>query len=194
MYEVVAARAVDLGALAGIELAAARLLAGHAPQSVLNETTSVETLARAMREGRLWVALAAGRPVGLAHVELLEPGVAHLEELDVHPEHGRRGLGRRLVEVVCDWAAARGCESVSLTTFRDVPWNMPFYARLGFVEIPRRDLSPALVSVLNDEVRRALDPTRRVPMRRPLATGPARPVREGGAPASSKRRRQWPRP
>jgi GNAT superfamily N-acetyltransferase len=168
MYEVVAARAVDLAALAGVELAAARLLAGQAPQSVLNETTSLDTLALAMSEGRLWVALAAGRPVGLAHVELLEPGVAHLEELDVHPDHGRKGLGRRLVESVCEWAVARGCESVSLTTFRDLRWNMPFYARLGFVEIPAGNLSPALVSVLRDEARRGLDPTRRVAMRRRL--------------------------
>jgi GNAT superfamily N-acetyltransferase len=167
-YEIVAARTVDLAALAGIELAAARLLAGHAPPSVLNETTAMETLARATSEGRLRVALGAGRPVGFAHVEFLEPGVAHLEELDVHPDHGRRGLGKELVEAVCEWAVARGCEAVSLTTFRDVPWNMPFYARLGFVEIPRRDLTPALRSVLNDEVRRGLDPARRVAMRRRL--------------------------
>jgi hypothetical protein len=54
---------------------------------------------------------------------------------------------------------------VTLTTFRAVPWNMPFYARLGFEEIPSGELTPALRSVINDEVRRGLDPRRRLAMR-----------------------------
>jgi predicted N-acetyltransferase YhbS len=105
---------------------------------------------------------------------VLEPGIAHLEEIDVHPEHGRRGLGRRLVCAVCRWAAANGYSWVTLSTFRDVPWNMPFYARLGFEEIPPEELSSALLSVIEDETRRGLDPSRRVAMRRPCAPkGPA---------------------
>ena len=42
----------------------------------------------------------------------------------------------KLVLQVCDWAAGNGYASVTLTTFRDVPWNMPFYERLGFRVIP----------------------------------------------------------
>src|SRR5262245_36025329 len=166
VYEISVARPADLPRLAAIELAAARLLVGHAPESVLAETTSEYELARAQGDGRLWVALTDDRPVGFAHVELLEPGAAHLEEIDVHPDHGRRGLGRRLVTAVCEWATTQGYGSVTLTTFRDVPWNMPFYARLGFADIPRDALGPALASVLRDEARRGLDPARRVAMRR----------------------------
>jgi ribosomal protein S18 acetylase RimI-like enzyme len=103
--------------------------------------------------------------VGFAHVELIEPDAAHLEELDVHPDHGRRGLGTRLVREVCAWAAARGHHAVTLTTFRDVPWNMPFYERLGFEEIPMSELTPGLRAVVDDETRRGLDPVRRVAMR-----------------------------
>ena len=65
----------DLSRLSAIELAAARLLEGHAPESVLNETTSLDVLKRAQREGRLWVALADDVPVGFAHVEVIEPGL-----------------------------------------------------------------------------------------------------------------------
>jgi len=168
MYTVRPARPIDVPHLAAIELAAARLLAGHAPESVLSETTSAHDLIQAVSQGRLWVALADDQPVGFAHVELLEPGAAHLEEIDVHPDHGRRGLGTKLVEAVCEGAAARGYSSVTLTTFRDVPWNMPFYARLEFEEVAPPDLSAALISVLQDEVRRGLDPARRVAMRRRL--------------------------
>ena len=168
LYKIVPARPNDLRLVPAIELAAARLLAGHAPESVLAETTSEEELKEAQAQGRLWVALAGDGPVGFAHVEVLEPTAAHLEEIDVHPDHGRRGLGSRLVTVVCEWAATQGYRSVTLTTFRDVPWNMPFYARLGFEVIPPEDLSPALIAVLQDEARRGLDPMRRVAMRRPL--------------------------
>jgi len=44
---------------------------------------------------------------------------------------------------------------------------MPFYARLGFQVILPGELSAALRSVIEDETRRGLDPTRRVAMRRP---------------------------
>ena len=167
MYRIAAARPCDLPLLPAIELAAATLLAGHAPASVLAETTSQADLENAQQRGHLWVALADGVPVGFAHIEVLAPGIAHLEEVDVHPEHGRRGLGRRLVLAACQWAATNGYSWVTLTTFREVPWNMPFYARLGFEEIPPEELTPALLSVVDDETRRGLDPSRRVAMRRP---------------------------
>jgi GNAT superfamily N-acetyltransferase len=108
--------------------------------------------------------------VGFAHVEVIERGTAHLEEIDVDPAHGRRGLGTQLVLQVCDWAASNGYESVTLTTFRDIPWNMPFYARLGFEIVPTAQLSPALLAVVEDETRRGLDPASRVVMRRRFAS------------------------
>ena len=165
LYTIEHARLDDLPLLSAIELAAARLLVDHAPARVLAETTGYEILENASRHGRLWVARADDIPVGFAHIELLEPEVAHLEEVDVHPLHGRRGLGRRLVQAVCAWAAAGGFRSVTLTTFRDVPWNMPFYAGLGFDVIAPAELSPALRSVIQGETHRGLDSTRRVAMR-----------------------------
>ena len=178
-YEIALARPGDLSRIAPIEVAAARLLAGYAPEAVLEEVTSDENLEAAQRDGRLWVALSDDVAVGFAHVEVLEPNAAHLEEIDVHPEHGRRGLGRQLVRAVCRWAETRGLGAVTLTTFRDVPWNMPFYARLGFEELPPAALTPALRGVLEDETRRGLDPARRVVMRwRSLATSPR--VRRAG--------------
>jgi len=164
-YEIALARPQDLRLMASIELAAAQLLRGHAPEAVLNEVTGERVLSDAQREGRLWVALAGDAPVGFAHVVVVEPNAVHLDELDVHPDHGRRGLGTRLVTAVCAWAQARGDLPVTLATFREVPWNMPFYARLGFEEIPRAELSPALRSVVEDEARRGLDPARRLVMR-----------------------------
>lgn len=173
-YSIAAARPQDLARLPAIELTAARLLAGHAPEAVLNETTGWDVLYNAQQHGRLWVALADDVAVGFAHVEMTDHDAAHLEEIDVDPHHGRRGLGTQLVLRVCDWAAAHGCACVTLTTFRDVPWNMPFYARLGFEIVPAAELGPALIAIVSDETRRGLDPARRVVMRRALR--PKRPL------------------
>ena len=167
-YTITAARPQDLARLPAIELAAARLLAGHAPESVLGETTGSDVLQKAQREGHLWVALLDDAAVGFAHVEVIEPDAVHLEEIDVDPAHGRRGLGAKLVLQVCDWATSHGYASMTLTTFRDVPWNKPFYARLGFEIVPHAQLSPALLAVVEDETRRGLDPAHRVVMRRAL--------------------------
>jgi GNAT superfamily N-acetyltransferase len=166
VYNVVSARPEDVALIPAIELAAARLLVGHAPESVLAVAKSEADLERMRCAGHLWVALANDRPVGFVCVEVLEPGAAHLEELDVHPDHGRRGVGRRLVLAVCDWAEHAGFDSVTLSAFRDVPWNAPFYATLGFEVLPKAALSPALDAVVADEARRGLDVDRRVVMRR----------------------------
>jgi len=164
-YEIIKARPNDVKFLAAIEIAAARMLVGHAPESVLNEATSQEEFLDTQRQGHLWVALARDLPVGFAHVKVSEPSVVHLQEIDVHPEHGRRGIGTQLVRTVCVWATANDYRNVTLTTFRDVPWNMPFYLRLGFEEVPSSELTPALVFLMNDEIRRGLDPRRRLAMR-----------------------------
>jgi hypothetical protein len=54
-----------------------------------------------------------------------------------------------LVKAVCDWAAANGLPAVTLTTFRDVAWNGPFYGKLGFREL--EDLSPGLAAMREHE-------------------------------------------
>lgn len=168
-YSIVPARPEHIELLPAIELAAAALLRGHAPDHVLAEVTSLDELNDAQAEGRLWVALEDDSPVGLALIEILDAHTVHLEEVGVHPRHGRRGLGAALVSAVLEWAARSGYRQVTLTTFRDVPWNMPFYARLGFEELPRAEWNPALRAIVEDEAARGLDPGRRVVMVRSLA-------------------------
>jgi GNAT superfamily N-acetyltransferase len=165
-YTVALARPRDLASLPAIELAALTLFDGHGLDDVPALVTSEADLRKAQERGHLWVALAADAPVGLAQVKVIERNAVHLEELDVHPEHGRRGVGRKLVMEVCDWAASQGYEAVTLTTFRDIPWNRPFYASLGFTIVPPDALTLALASIVHEEGRRGLDPALRVVMRR----------------------------
>lgn len=161
-----AARETDIAHLASIERAAAALLVGHAPPALLEGAQSERVLREAMAAGRLFVARVRDVPVGFALIVLLSDGLPHLEEIDVHPDHGRRGIGAALVEEACAWAARAGYSEITLTTFRAVPWNMPFYARHGFVVLGDDDMRPALRAVVEDETARGLDPRGRVAMRR----------------------------
>lgn len=100
---------------------------------VPDEPADVALLRAAVADARLWVAIAdTSNVVGFALARWCGDD-AHLQELDVLPEWGRRGIGRRLVAAVSAWAAGNECERVTLTTFTDVPWNAPFYERRGFV-------------------------------------------------------------
>jgi ribosomal protein S18 acetylase RimI-like enzyme len=87
-------------------------------------------------------------PVAFVIVELVD-GNAHIWQLSVHPDHVRQGLGTALVAAACEWARASGLEAITLTTFRDVPWNGPFYASLGFVVID--DLAPQMAAIREHE-------------------------------------------
>ncbi len=81
---------------------------------------------------RAAVVLVAGEPpVGFVSVDVVD-GAAHIWQLSVLPSAQGRGLGRALVAAACDWARSEGFAAVTLTTFRDVPWNAPFYEKLGF--------------------------------------------------------------
>jgi ribosomal protein S18 acetylase RimI-like enzyme len=72
--------------------------------------------------------------VGFAHVLDLQ-GHHHLEQIAVLPQQGRRGHGTALLAGVAREAARRGGDAVTLMTYADVPWNGPFYARHGWVEL-----------------------------------------------------------
>src|SRR5262249_4016167 len=114
------------------------------------------------------------RPLGFAVASVVDGG-AHLEELDVLPEAGRRGIGTRLVRTVCDWAATQGFTTITLSTFRDVPWNAPFYERLGLRPPPPAELSPALREVRAREQHLGIVLEERVMMRRNLRPPPDAP-------------------
>ena len=53
---------------------------------------------------------------------------------------------------------------VSLTTFRRVPFNAPFYARLGFGEVDPATTDPLLADAFRREVPEGIDPAERVAM------------------------------
>lgn len=170
-YSVRLSRRADVAQLPRIERAALQRFAdyevGFRAQAPA-VPSSPDTLLAAHADGRLWVAAdAAEQPVGFAL--LLELGLfAHVEELAVLPEQGGQGLGSALLEAACTWADTRGFSAVTLSAYRDVPWNAPFCARHGFVALAEAELPPELVQVLDRERALGLRTDRRVIMQREL--------------------------
>lgn len=121
-------------------------------------------LAGYVRAGLSWVAAGQeDRPAAFVLVKLID-GLAHIEQISVDPRYARQRVGRSLIDRVDAWAAGRGISALTLTTFRSVPWNAPYYARLGFVVVPDRERGPELTALMAEEARHGLDPAERVAM------------------------------
>ncbi len=167
-YAIRLGRPSDVAQLADVERAAATLFEPYGLAELFSETSDPDKLLAGARDGRLWVATDHdGNVVGFALATEVG-GNAHLDEIDVHPAHGRRGIGRALIEAVLAWARLGRHRAVTLNTMRDVPWNAPYYARLGFVILPDDALPVALAELRRLEVEHGLPGERRVSMRRAL--------------------------
>jgi len=159
----------DLPVLAEIERAAAGQFRAT-PYAWLADAPTVcpALLAAQQAKGWLWVVVnSANSPVGFAIVTEVD-GEPHLQELDVHPQHQGRRLGAALIDAICAWARAANFSGVTLSTFRDIPWNGPYYRRLGFQPLAEVELGPELAALRVEEERRGLKQADRVCMCRPL--------------------------
>ena len=132
-----------------------------------DDPMALDELAAYAADGRSWVADAGGTTIGYLLVDLVD-GCAHVEQISVHPDHQGRGIGRALLHHVAAWAADRHLAAVTLTTFRDVPWNAPLYRHLGFVDLDPSVWGPELRALVAAEAAHGLDPDTRVCMRRAL--------------------------
>ena len=162
------ARAADLPALQGVERAAGapfRVLGMHAVAD--DEPPPLEHLAEYQRADRAWVAEERGQVVGYLLVDVLA-GAAHVEQVSVDPAHARRGIGRALIGTAERWAREHGLSSMTLTSFEHVPWNAPYYARLGFVVLLDGEQSSEIAAMRQAEADRGLDVWPRVAMRKQL--------------------------
>ena len=88
--------------------------------------------------------------------------VLHLRQITVHPEQGRRGLGRALLAEMVQRALRKRMREITLTTFADIPWNAPFYQRVGFSTNDTPERYPHVVQALHHERKLGMD--RRVGM------------------------------
>ncbi|OJF14899.1 acetyltransferase (GNAT) family protein [Couchioplanes caeruleus] len=165
-------RVDDLEGVRGIESRAGALFHDVGmPDIAAHPVPPAGALARFVHAGRSWVVAGdADAPVAFVLVELVD-GLAHIEQVSVDPPYARNGLGRDLIDHVGRWAAARDLPALTLTTFCSVPWNGPYYSRLGFVELTAEERGPELARLMEREAEHGLDPVERISMCRPVGTG-----------------------
>ena len=170
-YQVVPARPEHFAAMREVERAAELIFPLDVfPLALRGQSlTSDEEFAEAQRDGLLWCAEAVGGEIVGYAIAFWAGRDLHLDEIDVHPAHQQRGVGRALIDVVCAHARANGAPRLTLTTFRCVPWNMPWYERLGFVAFAEGALPPQLSEIFEEEIARGLLRERRVAMALVLA-------------------------
>lgn len=155
-------RLADIDAVRAIERASATRFHGTPLAAIADdEPTDARTLeARIRTDDALVCAAEDDTPIAFVIARPLG-GDIYIEQIDVAPAHGGKRLGAALIA-----ALAARAPALTLSTFRDIPWNAPWYRRLGFVDIPDDALPPVLRHVRAEHIARGLDESLRVFMRR----------------------------
>lgn len=103
--------------------------------------------------GTCWVAVDEhDTPVGFLSAEAITERELHVHEMSVSATFQGHGIGRALLEAAIEWAVVHQFAALTLTTFRDVPWNAPFYSRRGFEVLSVSDLDERLSGLLREEL------------------------------------------
>ncbi|MBB5936960.1 GNAT family N-acetyltransferase [Streptomyces zagrosensis] len=160
----------ELPALQDIERAAGECFRSVGMAEIADdEPPTLTELTHYQRTGRSWVTADDGdRPVAYVLTEPVD-GRVHIEQLSVHPDASRQGVGRAMIDHLAARAAAAGLHGMTLTTFADVPWNAPYYAhRCGFRVLPEAEVTPGLREIRRREAELGLDRWPRVCMLREL--------------------------
>ena len=159
------AREADADFLPAIERAAAVKFADDLDLQDLDfdGTRGAPELGAMIRKGHCLVAESHGAIVGFLVAEPFRREL-HVWEMDVLPELQGNRIGAGLVRACQIDARNCGFAALTLTTFRDLPWNGPFYERLGFVEVTDLDANPRLAGYLKEEADAGLPRERRCAM------------------------------
>ena len=139
------ARPGEGGRLHAIEMAAGMLFRDIGMDAIAEApATPAQTYDAFIARGQGLVADHCGRPVAFL---AWEPRDARhfIYELSVHPDHQGNRIGAQLI---------RHMHRPTLSCFTDVPWNKPYYERLGFVVADPHELGPAHAAIAKEEARR----------------------------------------
>jgi GNAT superfamily N-acetyltransferase len=163
------ASATDLPALQEIERAAGQMFRDFGmPEIAEYDPWPLPLMAARQDAGRLWVVVNSDDgPVGYLMADLID-GCLQIEQVSVHPDSARQGLGRALLDHAAKQAASEDLSALTLTTFAHVPWNGPYYVRCGFRVLDDAEVTPALRAIRAREASTGADRWPRVCMRRDL--------------------------
>jgi GNAT superfamily N-acetyltransferase len=169
-YAIRLGREADLASLAGVERSASvTYFEALGSPSDLPEVLPPDVIEASHAAGLLWVAAdRQDAPVGFLAAQAID-GSLFVKEISVAREHQRVGLGRQLLQVAEDHAREASYGALALITDRFIPFNGPFYEKLGFREVSVERASPGFTTLFAQEIAGGFDPRRRILMMKPLA-------------------------
>jgi GNAT superfamily N-acetyltransferase len=157
-YTIRLARSADIPRLPALEMAAAQRFASS-PHPAAAEGFPLPTalLQRWLAHDGVWVAETAQHELAgfAAWVPLAFD--MYVVELDVHPQHAGKKVGATLLDELSRLGDKLGFSRLILRTFSDVPWNAPYYCRLGFSLLGEGEEHPELRSIRQQETSAGLD-------------------------------------
>lgn len=153
----------EIEAIRDIERASARRFVGLMDAIAADEPSPADLLARRLNGDGLLVATVDKALAAFVMFRPLEDRL-YVEQIDVLPAFAGRRLGAALLDAVSERARSLGMAGLVLSTFRDVPWNAPYYRRLGFVAL--ETLTPSLLAIRAEHLARGLDEDQRLFMAR----------------------------
>jgi GNAT superfamily N-acetyltransferase len=169
-------RAADAPSLPSVEISAGTaFLAVPGLEWIAGDgVMSVSRHSELIAGGGCWVAAdKTGKISGFLAGEAFSDAL-HICELSVLSEAQGQGVGSALVKAAINWAEAKGKTAVTLSTFRDVAFNAPWYARMGFEELDQDSMTNRMAYVLSDEIAHGLPGERRCAMQYRIVAGPRR--------------------
>lgn len=161
------AQEADAEALPDIEQSAGEAYRGIAELAWIadDDNQTVERHCEIIAKGTCWVAVEHDdRPVAFLSAEI-QGDALHIWELAVRLDRQRSGIGRALLDKAIADARERRLAALSLTTFRDVIWNAPFYQKLGFQVLGDAQTEERLRQILCREIEHGMPASRRCAMR-----------------------------
>jgi ribosomal protein S18 acetylase RimI-like enzyme len=159
MVDFRAVRPDEIETIRDLERASAQRFVGLMDDLAADEPSPAAVLATRISDGGLIVAVEGESVVGFAMFRPVERRL-YVEQLDVLPTFAGRAIGAALLDEVAERARADRLDGLSLSTFREVPWNAPYYRRLGFVEVEA--LTPGMLEIREEHLARGLDEDARV--------------------------------
>lgn len=151
-YVIRSARFEELPLLADIEQSASmRFLDTPYAFLVDAQPLPLDFVQQRFQAGQVWVAAdQQDMAIGFALTSKVDHTL-YLQEIDIDPQHGQKGLGSALVDTIRSWAKRSDYDVMSLSTFRDIPWNAPFYAKLGFRILDESELTVGFQQIRQQE-------------------------------------------
>jgi GNAT superfamily N-acetyltransferase len=159
----------DLDRLAALEVEAGQVFHSVGMPEVADDVPDRESLRRSQGQGLIWVAEEQGEIAGYILATVLD-GNAHIGQVSVAPAYARQGIGSLLISHLETWGRSNRRPATTLTTFRDIPWNGPFYVMLGYRELPGSEIGSELSAEMQHEATLpGIDASRRCAMIKPNA-------------------------